>query len=176
MFSFRMKLAAIAIVLAAAVAPAHAQSTASTTATAGITVIQPISIVNNKNMNFGTFVKPSSNTTVTLSNAGVISGLTAVNTSGNAPSQAQFTITGEGGQAINITVPGTVALTGTGGSLTVTLTADSGTTGSAQVATLSGAIGSAGTKVVNVGGTVPLTATTASGAYSGTFTVTAAYQ
>lgn len=176
MFNIRLRLAAFAIVLASAIAPAQAQSTANTSATAGITVIQPISIVANKNMNFGTFVRPGSTTTVTLSNAGVISGLTAVNTSGNAPSQAQFTITGEGGQAINITVPATITLTSSANTLTVNTTADSGTTGSAVASTLSGTIGSAGTKVVNVGGTVSLTSTQASGAYTGSITVTAAYQ
>ena len=41
--------------------------------------------------------------------------------------------------------------------------------------TLSGALGTAGTLVVNVGGSVPIASTTPTGLYTGTFTVSAAY-
>ena len=47
--------------------------------------------------------------------------------------------------------------------------------GSASAQTLSGTLGSQGSLTVNIGGSVTLTATTPSGNYSGSFTVSASY-
>ena len=58
-----------------------------------------------------------------------------------------------------------------GGSLLVSLTNDLGTS-----TTLGGSVGSDGTKSLNVGGSFDVTNTTQTGAYTGTFNVTVAYQ
>ena len=61
------------------------------------------------------------------------------------------------------------------GADTLTVTTNNNLTGSAGSQTLSNALGVAGTLVFNVGGTVPIASTTPTGAYTGTFTVSAAY-
>jgi hypothetical protein len=154
---------------------AHAQATASATANATVTVIQPISVAKNKDLAFGTLVKPGSGSgTATISNAGVRSVASGVQAlSSTTPSQAQFTITGEGGQSISVTVPSSVTLASGANSLNVSLTNDM--TGSASSQVLSGAIGASGTLTVNVGGSVTLPSTQATGVYSATVTLTASY-
>lgn len=86
-----------------------------------------------------------------------------------APARAGFTVTGEGGQQVSITIPTTLTLTGPG-SLAVSLTNNAQTTPS-----LSGALGAAGTYSFNVGGSFTLTPTTPIGAYSGALTVSVDY-
>jgi hypothetical protein len=96
-------------------------------------------------------------------------------TASSVTSSAQFTVAGEGAASISVTVPASFPVTSGSNSLTVTtttgLTGGTGTTNQ----TLSGALGSAGSLAVNIGGSVPILSTTPSGAYTGTFTVSAAY-
>ena len=99
-----------------------------------------------------------------------VTGTGIAKLNGITPTAAQFGVTGEGGQAVTVSVPATITMAGSGPNITVTTSA----TGSG-VQTLSGALGAAGTLTVRVGGSFPLTSTTASGSYSGTFTVTVAY-
>lgn len=93
--------------------------------------------------------------------------------SGDAPQAAQFTIDGEGGQSVSVTAPATFTMANGLESLTVTTTNSLGGAASAQ--TLSNALGSAGSLNVRVGGSVPVSATAATGVYTGTFTVSAAH-
>ena len=151
---------------------AYAQNSASATATGSATIIQSISITKTADLGFGTIVKPSSGTSsIIVSNAGVrsVSGGNATFANANGVSAASFTVNGEGGSAISVTVPATFAMNAGTNSLVVTTT-NTGTTGN-----LSGAIGAAGSFVVGVGGSFPLTSSTASGAYSGNLVVNVAY-
>lgn len=136
-------------------------------------VIRPIDITKTADLQFGGVTRPSTGTgTLTLTPAGVVSvsGTSVRRMASPNPTPAAFTVTGEGGQAVTVSVPSTFTLTGTAG----TVTATTSSTGSgAQV--LSGSTGSAGTVQVKVGGTIPLSGTTAVGTYTGTLTVTVQY-
>ena len=149
-------------------APALAQASATTTASSTTTILSPISLTKVLDLQFGKVVRPSAATpqTVIVSSAGArsLGGTGDAVLMGTTASQAQFTVGGEGGAAITVTVPATFAM----GPLTVT------TSGTYPTA-IGGAAGSPGTATVNVGGAFPITNTTATGSFTGTLSVTAAY-
>jgi len=154
--------------------PALAQtSTAATTATT--TIVRPVTIQKDSNLIFGTIIRPTAGTSV----VSLPSGSDTVSADGTGvailggTSRAKYTIAGEGGQAVSITVPGTFSMTRVGGSetLLVSLSSDLGASTS-----LSSSLGNAGTKNLNVGGSFELSTGSLTGAYSGTFDVTVAYQ
>ncbi|MFC5344414.1 DUF4402 domain-containing protein [Brevundimonas staleyi] len=168
--------AAAALAAVAVAAPAMAQSSASTTGTGSITIIRPLTITKNADLKFGTVVRPGTGSgTAVVSAAGVrsVTGGVVGLASGDTPQASQFTVAGEGGQSISVTIPATFTMAN--GSDTLTVTTNNNLTGSAGSQTLSNALGAAGTLVFNVGGTVPVASTTTTGAYTGTFTVSAAY-
>jgi len=74
---------------------------------------------------------------------------------------------------VNLTMSPTFALTSGANSITVTLDPDWNTT--TNQVTLSGSSGSPGSANLNVGGHFSLPSTQASGSYTGSFSVTAAY-
>ncbi|WP_162875565.1 DUF4402 domain-containing protein [Sphingomonas crusticola] len=159
---------AIGALLVVTSAPALAQSTATANASSTTTILSPISLTKVLDMQFGKVVRPgnASSNTVLVSAAGgrTISGTGNGVLVGTAGQQAQFTVAGEGAASISVTVPGTFAM----GPLTVT------TTGTYPTA-IGGTAGSPGTATINVGGSFPMTSATATGSYTGTLTVTAAY-
>lgn len=165
-----------AIALAAftmASSPALAQNAASATANSSVTIIRPIVIAKTADLFFGRIVKPSTGSgTVTIANtSNTVTTSGAVALPGQPTSRAAFTITGEGAQAIDITV-GSLVLTGPNGqTINVTLTPDI-----ASGVALSGTLASEGTKVLNIGGNFALPSTQVTGLYSGSFDVNVAYQ
>jgi hypothetical protein len=168
---------ATAIAAATLASSALAQASASQATTATGTIFQPILLAKNTDLSFGTVVRPISGTgTVTIDKANgtrTLEGAGALlNTGPNAAAaRATYTVTGEGGQAFSITVPATFNMTRTGGSETIQVTlAPTATTG-----LLDGSLGATGTATFGVGGAIPISNTTASGAYSGTFNVIVAY-
>ena len=170
--------AAAVLVLAAASFSAHAQQSASDSGSASVTVIRPISVAKNADLAFGTLVR--GNGTATVSTAGarnVTGGVQAL--ASTTPANAQFTISGEGGQSITVTIPATITLNNTTSGATGSLTVDTSNdlSGAAASQVLSGALGQGanGSLVVKVGGTVTLTDATNTGVYSGSFTVAANY-
>jgi len=148
-----------------------AQETASATATA--TIITPIAITKDVDMNFGIVaVQSTTGGTVVLTPAGVRSatgGVTLPVDNGTVTA-ASFTVTGVDGYTYNVTLPSS-ALTITSGSNTMTVTnftsSPAGTNG-----TLTG-----GTETLNVGATLNVSAAQPAGVYvSGTpFNVTVNY-
>jgi hypothetical protein len=167
--------AAAALLTVAIAAPAMAQS-ASTTGSGSITVIRPLTITKNADLHFGTVVRPATGSgSVTVSAAGArsVAGGVVGLSSGDTPQAAQFTVDGEGGQSISVTIPGTFSIAN--GSDTLTVTTSNNLSGSAAAQTLSNALGSAGSLVFKVGGSVPVLSTSPTGVYTGTFTVSAAY-
>lgn len=171
-------LASLAI--SAIASAAHAQASATSTTSASATIFRPITLTKDSDLRFGTIVRPATGSdTVTISSADGSRSLSTNNavvlTSGihQAPTRATYTVSGEGGQAFSISVPPTFNMTRSGGAETLTITL----TASAASGTLSGTLGSAssGTATFGVGGAMPITSTTASGAYSGTFVTTVAY-
>jgi hypothetical protein len=136
-------------------------------------VLRPIAIAKTQDLQFGSVTRPSSGSgSITVSTSGSASstGTNVRRFSTPAPSAAAFTVTGEGGQAVTVSVPSTVTLSGPAGSVVASTTA----TGSGSQV-LNGSAGAAGTVQVKVGGTVPLTQTTGIGTFSGALTVTVQY-
>lgn len=171
-----MKRIFTAIIMTAAVAsaaPALAQSSATATANGSTTIIRPITLTKNTDLAFGRIVRPTTGTgTVAIANTAdtVTAGSGAVAIA-STTSRAQFTIDGEGAQAISVSVPATMTLNGPSAStISVALSGDLGAT-----STLSGTSGNAGNQTLFVGGSFNLPSTQTTGAYSGTFNVTVAY-
>ncbi|HEX5377839.1 MAG TPA: DUF4402 domain-containing protein [Phenylobacterium sp.] len=168
-----IKGALAALLLAGAASPALAQATDTESGSGSVTIFQPITVTKNADLKFGNIVRPSSGTgSATVSTAGARSTVNAVGlASGDAPQAAQFTVDGEGGQLFTLAVPASFSVTSGANSILVTTSQDvlNGTQ------TLGGSLGSPGSKVVNIGGSIPVDDTTASGAYLGSFNVTATY-
>ncbi|MBU6394878.1 MAG: DUF4402 domain-containing protein [Sphingomonadales bacterium] len=164
--------AALVSVLAAGQAYA-APNTSSADASASSVIIQPVTVLKDSDLAFGRIVKPSTGTgTVAIANtADSVNASGAVALAGIATSRAKFTISGEGGQSVGITVPASVTMSNGTDTLDVTLNGDLGTS-----TTLSGALGDTGTAALNVGGSFNLASTAKTGTYVGTFKVDVAYQ
>ncbi|GAA3930763.1 DUF4402 domain-containing protein [Chitinophaga oryziterrae] len=137
----------------------HAQETASATATA--TIVTPISITKNVDMNFGNVaVQSTSGGTVVLTPAGVRSktgGVTLPTTMGSV-SAASFTISGTGAYTYTVTLPST-AHTISSGTNTMTVTVFTSTPSGAN-----GAL-TAGEQTLNVGATLNVGPAQPSGVY-----------
>jgi hypothetical protein len=154
-------------------APAFAQATDNANAAGSTTIVQPLTITNTSGLAFGRIVKPTTGTgTVAIANTAdsVSAGAGAVALTGITTSRAKFTINGEGAQGITITVPTNFVLTNTVDNITVALSPDRPASD-----TLSGTLGSAGTRALNVGGSFSLPTAVTTGNYTGTFNVTVAY-
>lgn len=152
---------------------AYAQASASTSASGSVTLLRPITITKTADLEFGRVVKPSSGTgTVSMTNASdaTTAGSGAVAISGITTSRAKFTIDGEGGQGVSVTVPATFPITNGTDSITVTTTQNLGTS-----TTLSNALGAAGSASLNVGGSFSVPSANTTGLYTGTLNVSVAY-
>ncbi|MFM6950384.1 MAG: DUF4402 domain-containing protein [Novosphingobium sp.] len=138
------------------------------------TIVRGLAITKSSDLAFGRVFAPTSGTGSVSINATTgartVTGTGAVAAPGAATSAAQFSIAGEGGQAISVTVPATFSLTSPNGTISV---ATSATASGAQV--LSGTSGTAGALVVRVGGSYNFSPTTPPGIYSGLLTVNVAY-
>jgi hypothetical protein len=165
-----LKVALGAAALSAIASTAFAQASATVTTTGTATIIQPIALTQSAPLTFGTIIKGGANTITIDKSTGArtITGAgTAVGTV--AGGRAVYTITGEGGQAYSLTV-GTLTMASGGNTLPVTLTPSIATSGN-----LTGTVGSTATLAFGIGGAIVLSSATATGAYSGTFTVQVAY-
>jgi len=125
-------------------------------------------------LKFGTIVRPSSgNTTVTLSPT---TGLVTLSGTGTGSGQAgtttaaAYTVSGEGGSAVSVTVPTSFAMNRAGGgAITTNLTP------STLPTLLSNSAGTVGTAGFTVGGNFTIGSGAVIGDYSGTYSVTVAY-
>ena len=165
------KLISFAVILTAFSAVTFAQPGAFATATATATIVSPIAITKNVDMNFGNVAVSSTAGTVILTPAGARSatgGVTLPATVGTV-SAATFTVTGTTGYTYTIAITGS-PLTVTSGANTMTV--DAFTFTPTSPATLA-----AGNNALAVGATLNVGASQASGTYvSGTpFTVTVNY-
>jgi hypothetical protein len=86
---------------------------------------------------------------------------------GSSAQSAVVGVTGEGGQSVSVSVPTSFTMYGPGGS-TIEVTPDPDISGSVS---LSGSLGGAGSASVTIGGSFPLSTSTATGAYAGSFPV-----
>lgn len=165
------KIAAGIGVISSLASAAYAQNSDTATASGTATIIQPIATSKVTDLGFGTIVKPAGGTaTVSVDAAGTrnVTGTVATNAVG--VSAASFNVVGEGGSAFSVAVPTSFSMTSGSNSLVVTTVDNSGGGG-----TLTGTIGNASTASFGVGGNFTLNSATASGAYTGTFAITASY-
>lgn len=149
---------------------------ASATATASATIVAPISITKNTDMNFGNIaVQAATGGTVILATDGSrtrTAGVTLPAVPGTV-SAATFTVDGEINYTYDITLPGAaVVLTRGGGTETMSATAFT-----SDPAIAAGALDGAGTEDISVGATLTVAAAQVPGTYiTGTpFTVTVNY-
>lgn len=138
-------------------------------------VFRALTIAKASDLNFGRVQRPTAGSgTVTLNaSTGVrtVTGTGTVAFSTPTPTIASFTVSGEGGQAFSGSIPTSLVLDGpTGSTLTVTITKTLPAS-----PTLSGSLGTGGTKSFNVGGSFPISAGMVVGTYSGVLTVTLDY-
>jgi hypothetical protein len=189
-------LKALVVVAILAVAGlANAQNSASATATANATVVCPISIHNNTNLEFGTITNSASGGTVVVGNGDAVSYSGVANFTGTpagaTPHEADFTVGGEGGFSYSVTPTIATNFGGSGATLSaLTWEVPANTTGNnvfpcendadndpyEGVNTPGYDEGTCGcvTDDLKVGGTLTLTSA-ASGAYSATINVAVAY-
>jgi len=145
-------------------------------------IIQPISITSSSELNFGTIASATTATTVTLT-----SGNTRSKTGGGtlitegllniATTVPSFTVNGEKGAAYTITLPTTVQLKGTASASNTMDVTDFVTSLNADPdldnnGTLDASTGS---QPFTIGATLTVKANQVSDIYTGTFTVTTAY-
>jgi hypothetical protein len=167
-------VAATALLVAA---PAFAQATSNQSSSGSMTLFLPIALIKNTDLSFGTVTRPTSgsgnvNVNATTGAVTATGGINTVNNGPNAPaSRATFTVTGEGGMNFTVAVPSTFNMTRAGNQDPIQVTLSS-TMGSG---TLSGSYGGSGTATFGVGGAVVISSATPTGAYTGNFTVTVAY-
>lgn len=158
---------------------AMAQSSATGTGTATATVIRPITISNSTvDLAFGNIVPSGVAGTLQVSAAAVAvvtpgGGITQPVATPGTRTAASFTVGGEGGFTYAITLPG-VAQTITGPAA-ATMTVTGFASSPNATGTLSNAIGAAGSETLYVGGTLNVGINQAAGNYTGTFSVTVAY-
>ncbi len=161
------RLVAGALLLAAPLA--FAQTSANATASANI--VARISIANTAALQFGDIVAGTSGTnivTVAPNGTRAISGAGNASLAGGTITAASFTVSGSGSKTYAITLPATAAtLTGPSSS---SMTVDTFTSVPSGTGTLS-----SGSQVLAVGANLNLSANQTAGNYTGTFTVTVAY-
>lgn len=160
--------------LSVTIAKENGQDPAMQSGTVSGTVFRTLTTSVTANLAFGLVSRPRQGTgSVSLSpsqSSVVTTGDGVVAPSPSAPHPAAISVTGEGGQTLSVSIPGTFAMTGPSGSITVTtIPSLSGST------VLPGSLGSAGSASVKVGGSFPLTADTPTGSYSGSFSVVFQY-
>jgi len=147
---------------------AFAQATA--TANASATIVTPISITKNSDMNFGNIATDGTVGTVILSPAGgrtFTGGVTLPAVTGTVTA-ASFTVNGSGSYTYAISLPSTLTITSGADSMIVNdFTSTPSSTGTL----------SSGTQIINVGATLNLVASQAEGTYTSAtpFAVTVNY-
>jgi len=155
--------------LAALLAPSFVFASSAVT-NAGVVVERfPLELQKVQDLNFG-IIAPSGSAsgTVVMSSSGALSatgGATVLNAGSATP--AAYVVSGVPGTNYSVQLPSTASLSGPSGSMVVS--AFTGSSGSGDV------IGSGGTSSFTVGATLAVPAGQLPGAYSGTFTVTVAY-
>ena len=167
----RLKLVALAAIVAAVASPALAQSSATVTVNSSGRIIAPITLTKTSDLLFGTIIKPNTgNGTVLIGTGADTVAVTGTGTASmGTASRAKFTVGGEGGQTYTITVPPSFDLSNGTDTVAVALSK------SITSGTLSGTLGASGSQDFQVGGGFTVTAAQSTGNYTGSFTVTTAY-
>lgn len=159
---------AVTAVLALASTVQAQQNTSSTTANATARIITPISITKSTDLNFGDVVPTASSGTVVVTPAGARSATGGATLgSSSSVSAASFTVAGQANAAYTVTLPSSATITSGANSMTVnTFTSTPSGTGN---------LGAGASQTLSVGATLQVGANQAIGTYTGTFSVSVAY-
>lgn len=163
MNKFKIALAAAAIGFIAAPMSANA---ADATGDATALIVAPIAVTKNTDLGYGTIAPTGTSGTVTIAatSGGARTSSNVDLLSTDAGSSGDFSVTGEGTSTFSTTIASPVTLTGPSSSTmssTLTNNAPSALTG--------------GAATINVGGVLSVDGAQTAGSYTGSFTVTVAY-
>ncbi|MBU6394363.1 MAG: DUF4402 domain-containing protein [Sphingomonadales bacterium] len=157
-----------ALIAVATAGPAYAApgNTSTATGTATATIVAPIVLTHpaSASLNFGRFTRGTGGTvTVTAAGAGSV-GSDVTFVPGSTTAADSFTVAGDANRSYSIaTTGGNVTSGGTSLAFTTTPSATTGT------------LSTSGTGSFTVGGTLTVTGTAPTGAYTGTYSATVAY-
>ena len=166
-----MKARNLSILLPLLAAPmaAFGQSSATASANATATVYTAIALAKTHDLAFGNVFSTTAGGTVTVSSAGVESSSpTGLFAAANTPTAASFTVGGANNAVFAITLPSSASLTS--GSNTMTVNTFTSSLGASST------LSAGGTATLDVGANLVLGASQAAGSYTGSFSVTVAYQ
>ncbi|MDA0781148.1 MAG: DUF4402 domain-containing protein [Rickettsiales bacterium] len=138
--------------------------------TATVDIVAPLQVVANNDMDFGKIVQPTSGSvTAVVSDTGVLAGTADyIDTTG---SEGTVNISGASTETVSITITDTTAITGLSlGSFTGTFGGQALSGGSLTGATLTG-----GTDIFNIGSTLTVDSTVATGTHSPSYDVEVTY-
>jgi hypothetical protein len=142
------------------------------TADATANVVQAITVTQTRALNFGKFVQQNGGTVSLTAVDTTVLGGSSVRVNPSTAASGKFTVVGDGAATYTFTADSTATLTGTD---TTTMAVSSITPSVTTGGTLSGSTGSQGTQLVYVGATVTQGTNNGPGLYSGTYSVTVAY-
>lgn len=164
---------AILAATAVAVVSLGATSASAATATGNATarIVDALQITEDTVLNFGTIVPGAASGNVVITAAGAKACDPALSCISGTHAAGAFTVTGLGGQGVNVSVSAPTSLDDAGAGVAMPLSALTTNTGSITLS--AGATGSAS---FTVGGTLTVGANQLAGTYTGTYTVTANYQ
>jgi hypothetical protein len=153
-----------------AINPLAAAATPQQQATAGATLIHPLTVTKLRDMDFGALSVGVAGTAVLEPNANALTTTGGVASIGGSPTCAQFVGAAQSNSVVNIKIPtNTIALKRVGGTETMTV----------SNFTLQGqskrALAKAQSFTFRVGGTLNVAANQVEGLYTGTFDVTVQY-
>jgi spore coat protein U-like protein len=164
----------LALLALAAIGVAAQANAATTTATASATVIAPIAVNSTSNLSFGKIAAAATPGSITISTAGTRTA-TGVTGSGTTTAAA-FDITGDANATYTIDTSATTAnLTSGANTMALALVSDFTGGGATSGTQSTGTLDGTGKQTLHVGGTLTVGANQAAGAYSGTVSVTVAY-
>ena len=161
-----------AAALAALATPALAQATNTASASGTTTIVQAITVAKDTDLAFGKVSRPLSGANTIIIDAAT--GARAKTGAGDAAllsstsGRATYTVSGEASTAYSIGLPSsTFQMTKSGGATPLTVSLVRSATSSS--------LSSGGTDAFGVGGSFVIASTTETGAYTGSFDVTVAY-
>ena len=158
------------------------QAMAQSTATASATILRPITITKTSDMNFGNVVPSSAAGTVVLSPTNSRTpdgGVTIMTTQTGTVAAASFTVEGEAAATYTLLLPAadvTLASPSSAVMQVTNFTSDVGTgAGEGLLSGTASTPGTAGTQLIHVGGKLKVGTNQVPGLYTGSVSVTVAY-
>ncbi len=165
--NYLLKMKKITFILFALIAGTTFAQSADGTATVNAEIVSPITISNSSSiLDFGNIATPDADTDIVVSTAGTRTAVAGITIPGGTVSAATFTVKAASGYGYSISIPG-IDLIRTGeADMPVSFTSSLGETNT----------GTGADQTLNVGGTLTVGASQGAGAYTGTATVTVAYE